>query len=134
MKKFLVSIIIICMASVSLAQQDNTVQHKSGPRRQLATILFFGLGGAILGLSTLSFYGQPQNNLGNIGIGFAVGVIAGTVYVTYKSATSHDYYDDSSSKQSSAAPEEPQKFQWAPLVTQVKSDDTALGGQFALRF
>jgi uncharacterized membrane protein YebE (DUF533 family) len=133
LKKFLVSIIIVCVASVSLAQQENTVQKKSGPRRQLATILFFGLGGAILGLSTLSFYGQPQNNLGNIGIGFAVGVIAGTVYVTYKSATSHDYYDDSS-KQSSLAPEEPKGFQWAPLITQVKSDDTALGGQFALRF
>lgn len=57
-----------------------------GPRRQLATILFAGLGGAILGLSTLSFYGRPQDKLANIAIGFAVGVIAGTAYVTYKAA------------------------------------------------
>lgn len=57
-----------------------------GPRKQLATILFAGLGGSILGLSTLSFYGRPQDKLANIAIGFAVGVIAGTVYVTYKAA------------------------------------------------
>ena len=41
----------------------------------LATILFAGLGGSILGLSTLSFYGRPQDKLQNIAIGFAVGVI-----------------------------------------------------------
>jgi hypothetical protein len=53
----------------------------------LATIIFAGLGGAVLGLSTLSFYGRPQDNLSNIAIGFAVGVIAGTTYVTYTAAT-----------------------------------------------
>jgi hypothetical protein len=59
----------------------------AGPRRQLATIIFAGLGGAVLGLSTLSFYGRPQDKLSNIAIGFAVGVIGGTVYVTYNAAT-----------------------------------------------
>ena len=29
--------------------------NKSGPRKQLATIVFAGLAGAVLGLSTLSF-------------------------------------------------------------------------------
>ena len=46
-----------------------------------------GLGGAVLGLSTLSFYGRPQDRLSNIAIGFAFGVIAGTTFVTYKAAT-----------------------------------------------
>lgn len=59
----------------------------AGPRKQLATIIFAGLGGAILGLSTLSFYGRPQDNLRNIAIGTAFGVIGGTVLVTYKAAT-----------------------------------------------
>ena len=59
----------------------------SGPRKQLATIVFAGLGGAILGLSTLSFYGRPQEKLQNIAIGGAFGIIAGTVFVTYKAAT-----------------------------------------------
>ena len=58
-----------------------------GTRKQLATIIFSGLGGAILGLSTLSFHGRPQDNLSNIAVGFAIGIIAGTVYTTYKAAT-----------------------------------------------
>ena len=58
-----------------------------GPRKQLATIIYAGLGGAVLGLSTLSFYGRPQEKLSNIAIGFALGVIAGTSFVTYKAMT-----------------------------------------------
>ncbi len=58
----------------------------AGPRKQLATIVFAGLGGAVLGLSTLSFYGRPQDRLVNIAVGFAVGIISGTCYVTYKAA------------------------------------------------
>jgi hypothetical protein len=59
----------------------------AGPRKQLATIVFAGLGGAILGLSTLSFYGRPQEKLTNIAIGFAFGIMAGTVLVTYRAVT-----------------------------------------------
>lgn len=123
MKKILVLIFIFCFATQSFAQDSNTNTTKNGPRRQLATIVFAGLGGAVLGLSTLSFYGRPQDNLGNIGIGFAAGVIIGTIYVTYKAATSHDY-DSSQEKQ----------FQFAPMISQIKKDDSALGGQFALKF
>ncbi len=125
MKKTLIVLLVIFMTSSAFAQ-DAVVRKKSGPRRQLATILFAGLGGAILGLSTLSFYGRPQDNLGNIGIGFAAGVIAGTIYVTYKSATSKDYSDE--------AQNDDQKVLWAPMISQVKTDSTALGGQFKLLF
>lgn len=59
----------------------------SGPRKQLATIVFAGLAGAVLGLSTLSFYGRPQDKLSNIAVGFAIGIIVGTAYTTYKQAT-----------------------------------------------
>ncbi len=58
-----------------------------GPRKQLATIIFAGLGGAILGLSTLSFYGRPQDHLSNIAIGFGVGIIGGTILMTYQAAS-----------------------------------------------
>ncbi|MGE0526064.1 MAG: hypothetical protein AB7G93_02555 [Bdellovibrionales bacterium] len=65
----------------------------SGPRRYLSQIIFAGLAGAILGLSTLSFYGRPQDKLSNIAVGFAVGVIGGTMYTTFKAATEpHDFY------------------------------------------
>jgi len=63
-----------------------------GPRRQLATIIYSGLGGAVLGLSTLSFYGRPQDKLSNIAVGFAVGVITGTIAVTYNAATNPDEF------------------------------------------
>ena len=65
----------------------------TGPRRQLATIIFAGLGGAVIGLSTLSFYGRPQDYLSNIAVGFAVGIIIGTAVVTFKAAASPaDFY------------------------------------------
>ena len=86
--------LIISVSTTSLAQSTpatpvaGETRSPGGPRRQLATILFAGLGGAVLGLSTLSFYGRPQDNLRNIAIGFAGGVIFGTAFVTYRAATS----------------------------------------------
>lgn len=83
---------------LSSVQGQEVKRKSSGPRRQLATIVFAGLGGAILGLSTLSFYGRPQDELANIAVGFAVGVIAGTAYVTFKSATTREYYEEPGEK------------------------------------
>lgn len=68
-------------------------QELTGTRKQIATIIFAGLAGAVLGLSTLSFYGRPQDKLSNIAVGFAIGVISGTVYTTYQAATApYDNY------------------------------------------
>lgn len=72
-------------AAAPVEQRERGVN--AGPRRQVATIVFAGLAGAVLGLSTLSFYGRPQDKLVNIPIGFAIGVIVGTVYVTYGAVT-----------------------------------------------
>ena len=73
-------------------EKPNVIQ-KYGPRRQISTIVYMGLAGAVLGLSTLSFYGRPQDNLTNITIGFGVGVIVGTVYMTYQAATNpNEFY------------------------------------------
>lgn len=80
----------------ALAQQqmagESAGPASGGPRKQLATIIYAGLGGAVLGLSTLSFYGRPQDKLANIAIGFAVGVIVGTSVVTYNAATNPDEF------------------------------------------
>lgn len=89
-KILLIFALVFSVSAQSFAQGTDGTNSKpssSGPRKQLATILFMGLGGAVLGLSTLSFYGRPQDRLSNIAIGFAFGVIAGTSYVTYKAAT-----------------------------------------------
>lgn len=93
LRSFLVSVCLVCLVGQALAQtpppaaDDTSSSSTQGPRKQMATIIFAGLGGAILGLSTLSFYGRPQDHLANIAIGFAFGAIGGTIYVTYQAAT-----------------------------------------------
>lgn len=75
------------------ASGQSDVVSKYGPRRQIATIVYMGLAGAVLGLSTLSFYGRPQDKLSNIPLGFGVGVVIGTIYMTYQAATNpQDFY------------------------------------------
>lgn len=77
------------LSSPAYAQRagDKAGQNATqGPRKHLANIVFAGLAGAVLGLSTLSFYGRPQDRLSNIAVGFAVGVIGGTMFSTYKAA------------------------------------------------
>ncbi len=89
-KRFLcigLALSFLMMAPPHVMAQGTSYQQPAGPKRQLATIIFAGLGGAVLGLSTLSFYGRPQDKLNNIAIGFAVGVISGTIYTTYQTAT-----------------------------------------------
>jgi uncharacterized membrane protein YebE (DUF533 family) len=102
MAKKIIAILLMLTMSVplhaenlgTLAQAKGlTTEEKaelSGTRKQLATIVFAGLAGAILGLSTLSFHGRPQDHLSSIAVGFAFGVIGGATYTTYKAAT-HPY-------------------------------------------
>ncbi len=92
-KKILCSMIVVLLVSTqSFAQNNNQSTSKIGPKKQLTMIFLSGLGGAVLGLSTLSFHGRPQDHLGNIAIGFAVGVVFGTIYVTYNTATKPKEY------------------------------------------
>lgn len=101
LKKLLICMTLVCTVGISLTPQVSFAQNPgieepqpTGPRRQMATIIFSGLAGAILGLSTLSFYGRPQDKLNNIAIGFAIGVIAGASFTTYQAATKpYDYLD-----------------------------------------
>ena len=134
---------VLLFSSLSFSQTEETTRrHSSGPRRQLATIVFAGLGGAILGLSTLSFYGRPQDQLSNIAIGFAVGI----TYVTIKSATSRDYYEDKNPQSSLS---EPLKLEtkseietentepavvYGPLLAKDQHGSISYGGLLGFRF
>jgi hypothetical protein len=72
----------------------NQASATEGPRRHLSTIVFAGVAGAVLGLSTLSFYGRPQEKLTHIAIGAAIGIIGGAMYSTFKAATEpKDFYN-----------------------------------------
>ena len=85
-------LVVLLVSTQSFAQNSNQSTSKIGPKKQLTMIFLSGLGGAVLGLSTLSFHGRPQDHLGNIAIGFAIGVVFGTVYVTYNTATKPKEY------------------------------------------
>jgi hypothetical protein len=88
------SLCLAAPASFAASRQDKgSTSTSQGPRRHLTTIVMSGLAGAILGLSTLSFYGRPQDKLSNIATGFAIGIVIGAAYTTYKAAAEpKDFY------------------------------------------
>lgn len=69
------------------------VSTSSSARRGLATVIFAGLGGAVLGLSTLSFYGEPQEHIGNIWTGLFLGAAGGTAYVLSTASQPNPSYE-----------------------------------------
>jgi hypothetical protein len=61
--------------------------RSQGPsvRSQVSKILLSSLGGAVLGISTLSFYNRPQDHLSNVALGGTLGAVLGSIYVTKES-------------------------------------------------
>lgn len=87
------TLILSFMSNVALAQDNRNHTTGKGPKHHLSRIILSGLAGAVLGLSTLSFYGRPQDKLSNIALGAAVGVIGGAVFSTYQVAREpHEAY------------------------------------------
>ena len=77
MKKSIVFVLALLISTQMLGEN----LEAGSLRRNIATVVFVGLGGAVLGLSTLSFYGEPQEHVNNITTGFLVGLIGGSIYV-----------------------------------------------------
>src|ERR1700722_9327928 len=73
----------------ALADSTNKdeIRPTNGVREQLRIIVLSGVAGGIFGLSTLSFYGRPQDNLGNVIGGFCVGMLVGSAYSFYSVTT-----------------------------------------------
>ncbi len=71
-------------------------QQRSGPvtesplevQNAVGDVLVAGLVGGMLGLSTLSFYSNPEDNIRNIYFGAGAGAIIMTLYMTFQVATS----------------------------------------------
>lgn len=96
LKTFLISLLILCFMLPSFAaEQAATEPESDGGSNELvnqtvgdlAIIVGAGAGGAILGLSTLSFYEKPKEHWKNITVGGAIGVIAGVAVVVFLQAT-----------------------------------------------
>lgn len=78
-----VAILFAFAPSRASAQQGGQFPPGMQPREAVGGILMAGLVGGILGLSTLSFYERPQDNIRNITIGAGIGMIAAALYLTY---------------------------------------------------
>jgi len=87
-KRTFIFLVIGCLflTQSALSETKKTVESFQ-TRDALATIVYSGVGGAVLGLSTLSFVSQPSDHLKNILIGGALGIIVGVGYVAYMAAT-----------------------------------------------
>jgi hypothetical protein len=70
---------------VPKASAQGTSRAQLELRRDIATTVFWGLGGAVIGLSTLTFYGRPEEHINNIYAGFGIGLAAGLMAVTERS-------------------------------------------------
>ncbi len=91
MKKFLSLILVLQILGVSSVYAQESEDFVKSTQEDLLIVAGGGVGGAIIGLSTLSFTNQPSKHVSNIWTGAAIGVIAGVVFVVYNSATrSHD--------------------------------------------
>ncbi len=85
MKKISLFILAIVMTSGSVFAQEQASYSEAGKsaKRGVAAVMFATIGGAVLGLSTLSFYGKPQEHTNNISNGALIGAVAGLGYIIY---------------------------------------------------
>lgn len=87
MKPLLLSFLMLTLSfsskSWAQADPDDVVKQTQG---DLLVVVGAGLGGAVLGLSTLSFYDTPSKHLTNIWTGAAIGIIAGVIFVAVSHA------------------------------------------------
>lgn len=86
---FLVLMCPLGLFPVAQAQYDTGLQEGEyslvkQTKSDLTIIVSAGLGGAVLGLSTLSFVERPSDHWDNVLTGGALGIIAGVIYVAYR--------------------------------------------------
>lgn len=76
--------VILIFSNTTFAQQSYSAAGRNF-KRNVAAVMFSTIGGAVLGLSTLSFYGKPQEHTDNITTGALLGLLAGSSYLVYDS-------------------------------------------------
>lgn len=94
-KSFIFKIVLslTLITNTVFAQDDGDIVKDS--LRDISIVAGTGLGGAVLGLSTLSFVEEPKEHLDNILIGGSIGIIVGVAIVAWGQATkSKGLYED----------------------------------------
>ncbi len=85
--KFLILIQLISLIfAAPVWAQDASDDILRDSMQDLSIVVGLGAGGAILGLSTLSFVEKPGDHLNNILVGASIGIIIGVAAVAYKQA------------------------------------------------
>lgn len=87
MKKWLSLALIFQLLTLNLAFAEPEDDIISSTQNDILLVGVAGATGAVLGLSTLSFYDTPSTHISNVWTGAAIGVIAGVIFVAYSSAT-----------------------------------------------
>jgi hypothetical protein len=81
-------LLLLCLLNINtaLGQADKDEGLAAASIQDISTVVAIGAGGAILGLSTLSFVEEPGDHLKNVLIGGAIGIIIGVGVVAFKQA------------------------------------------------
>lgn len=86
MKRWISALICSQLLLLNFASAQSEDDIIKNTQQDMLTVVAAGAGGAILGLSTLSFYETPSKSIRNIWTGAAIGIIAGVIIVAYNSA------------------------------------------------
>lgn len=87
-------VLVNIVFSQAMAQENGDDNFAQESIKDISTVAGLGAGGAILGLSTLSFVEEPGDHLKNIVVGGAIGIIIGVGVVAWSQANkSRDLYE-----------------------------------------
>ncbi len=91
MKSSLKKTILLILSSFTLINSTVNAQQGDSLLKETMTDMYIvagaGAGGAILGLSTLSFVEEPSEHMKNIIVGGAIGIIIGVGVVAWRQAS-----------------------------------------------
>lgn len=82
----LLSLTLLATAVNPAFAQESEDDIIKNTQNDIMIVAAAGAGGAVLGLSTLSFVEKPSKHVSNIWTGAALGIIAGVIFVAYNSA------------------------------------------------
>ncbi len=104
------SLAMLLTFSLSTVQAEEGYEIIDESLQDLNVVMGTGLGGAVLGLSTLSFVEKPSEHLKNVILGASLGIIIGVGIVAFSQANkSKDrYFENASSEEFSTS----ERFAW----------------------
>ena len=111
----LLSMVLVLILSLPVWAAEDDVALSNDPMvkqtvNDVGIVVGAGVAGAIIGLSTLSFYQKPKEHWKNITIGGAIGVIVGVGAVAYLQATRSQSIEDEADEEEEARLKSPIEF------------------------